>query len=88
MTNKRTQKPAAIKPLDGNPMDIDRGEDPRAKLVKQITLGFTLMGMAAAGHPADALTDAHIHYLSIYQFPDGSWKTTSYRPPEEYGRSS
>jgi ankyrin repeat protein len=49
------------------------------------TLGYTLMGMAAAGYPADALTDAHIHYLSIYQFPDGSWRTTSYRPPEEYG---
>ena len=49
------------------------------------TLGYTLMGMAAAGHPADALTDAHIHYLSVYQFPDGAWRTTSYRPPEEYG---
>jgi hypothetical protein len=49
------------------------------------TLGYTLMGMAAAGHQADALTDAHIHYLSIYQFPDGAWRTTSYRPPEEYG---
>src|SRR5467141_188879 len=49
------------------------------------TLGYTLMGMAAAGHPADALTDAHVHYLSIYQFPDGAWRTTSYRPPEEYG---
>jgi ankyrin repeat protein len=49
------------------------------------TLGFTLMGMAAAGYPADALTDAHIHYFSIYQLADGSWRTTSYRPPEEYG---
>lgn len=49
------------------------------------TLGYTLMGMAAAGFPADALTDAHIHYLSIYQLRDGSWRTTSYRPPEEYG---
>jgi ankyrin repeat protein len=49
------------------------------------TLGYTLMGMAAAGYPADALTDAHIHYLSIHQFPDGAWRTTSYRPPEEYG---
>ena len=48
------------------------------------TLGYTLMGMAAAGYPADALTDAHIHYLSMYQFPDGSWRTTSYRTPEEY----
>src|SRR5713101_5398442 len=35
------------------------------------TLGFTLMGMAAAGYPADALPHAHIHYLSIYQFPAG-----------------
>jgi ankyrin repeat protein len=49
------------------------------------TLGYTLMGMAAAGYPADALTDSHIHYLSIHQFPDGAWRTTSYRPPEEYG---
>jgi ankyrin repeat protein len=49
------------------------------------TLGYTLMGMAAAGYPANSLTDAHIHYLSIFQFPDGAWRTTSYRPPEEYG---
>jgi squalene-hopene/tetraprenyl-beta-curcumene cyclase len=49
------------------------------------TLGYTLIGMAAAGYPADALTDAHVHYLSIYQSPDGAWKTNSYRPPEEYG---
>jgi ankyrin repeat protein len=49
------------------------------------TLGYTLMGMAAAGYPADALTDAHIHYFSNYQLGDGSWRTTSYRPPEEYG---
>jgi ankyrin repeat protein len=49
------------------------------------TLGYTLMGMAAAGYPADAFTDSHIHYLSINQLSDGSWRTTSYRPPEEYG---
>jgi ankyrin repeat protein len=49
------------------------------------TLGYTLMGMAAAGYPADALTDSHIHYLSINQLSDGSWRTASYRPPEEYG---
>jgi ankyrin repeat protein len=48
------------------------------------TLGYTLMGMAAAGYAADALTDSHIHYLSIYQYPDGAWRTTSYRPPSEY----
>ncbi len=33
VTNKRTSKPAAIKPLDGAPMDIERGDDPRQKLV-------------------------------------------------------
>src|SRR2546427_9536022 len=33
------------------------------------TLGYTLMGMAAAGAPADALTDAHIHYMSLNQYP-------------------
>ncbi len=48
------------------------------------TLGYTLMGMAAARYPADALTDSHVHYLAIYQFPDGAWRTTSYRPPSEY----
>ena len=48
------------------------------------TLGYTLMGMAAAGYPADALTDAHIHYFSIHQSADGAWRNGSYRPPEEY----
>jgi len=48
------------------------------------TLGYTLMGMAAAGYPADALTDAHIHYFSIHQSADGSWRNGSYRPPAEY----
>lgn len=33
VTNKRTQKPATIKPLDGDPMEIERGEDPRTRLV-------------------------------------------------------
>jgi ankyrin repeat protein len=49
------------------------------------TLGYTLMGMAAAGYPSDALTDSHVHYLAVYQFPDGHWNTTSYRTPTEYG---
>jgi ankyrin repeat protein len=48
------------------------------------TIGYTLMGMAAAGYPADAETDAHVYYLAINQFPDGSWRLTSYRPPAEY----
>ena len=49
------------------------------------TLGYTLMGMAAAGAPADALTDAHIHYMSLNQYPDGAFRNSSYRPPTEYG---
>src|SRR5213594_2673580 len=49
------------------------------------TLGYTLMGMAAADAPADALTDAHIHFISINQHPDGAFRSASYRPPSEYG---
>ena len=48
------------------------------------TLGYTLMGMAAAGAPADALTDAHIHFMSLNQYPDGAFRNSSYRPPTEY----
>src|SRR5213594_1539973 len=47
------------------------------------TLGYTLMGMAAANAPADSLTDAHIHYMSLNQYPDGSFRNSSYRPPTE-----
>src|SRR5579871_612002 len=43
-----------------------------------------LIGMHAANYPANAFVDTHIQYLSIYQYPDGSWRTTSYRPPSEY----
>jgi ankyrin repeat protein len=48
------------------------------------TIGYTLMGMAAAGYEPDAETDSHVHYLLINQFPEGSWRLTSYRPPAEY----
>ena len=47
------------------------------------TLGYTLMGMAAAGAPADALSDAHLHFMSLNQYPDGSFRNSSYRPPTE-----
>src|SRR2546425_931101 len=49
------------------------------------TLGYTLMGMAAAGAAADALTDAHIHFMSLNQYLDGAFRNASYRPPSEYG---
>jgi hypothetical protein len=37
VTNKRTNKPAEIKPLDGEPMKIGPDEDPRDKLVEWMT---------------------------------------------------
>lgn len=52
------------------------------------TLGYTLMGMSAAAYPADALTDAHINYIATQQLPNGSWHTSSYRPPTEYSAIS
>lgn len=33
VTNKRTNQAAIMKPLDGEPMKLDRGDDPRQKLV-------------------------------------------------------
>ncbi|MBO0699798.1 MAG: DUF1553 domain-containing protein [Zavarzinella sp.] len=33
VNNKRTGKPAVVKPLDGEPMQFERGEDPRQRLV-------------------------------------------------------
>lgn len=48
------------------------------------TIGYTLAGMAAAGAPADALTDAHIHFITLNQYPDGAFRNLSYRPPLEY----
>src|SRR5205814_1167653 len=33
VVNKRTQQNAAIKPLDGKPLEVAAGEDPRQKLV-------------------------------------------------------
>jgi len=41
------------------------------------TLGYTLMGMPAAGAPADTLTDAHIHYMSLNQYPNGAFRNSS-----------
>lgn len=37
VANKRTNKPAAIKPLDGSPMEIPEDEDPRHKLAEWMT---------------------------------------------------
>jgi hypothetical protein len=37
--NKRTQKPAVIKPLDGEPMTVGAGDDPREKLADWLVDG-------------------------------------------------
>jgi ankyrin repeat protein len=37
------------------------------------TLTYSLLGLAAAGHPADATTDAMIVNLAWEQTPEGSW---------------
>ena len=49
------------------------------------TIGYVLMGLAAARHPAEPATDAQVRLLSLAQRPDGSW-STAYRPPSEASR--
>lgn len=47
------------------------------------TAGHILLGLAAAGHPPDANTDAIVHYLLKRQAADGHWNCSSDRPPSE-----
>ena len=47
------------------------------------TAGHILLGLAAAGHPPDANTDAIVHYLLKRQAEDGHWNCSSNRPPSE-----
>jgi ankyrin repeat protein len=44
---------------------------------------YSLVGFAAEDQPADALTDALVHYLVLHQHQDGCWPTEAYRPPED-----
>jgi ankyrin repeat protein len=46
------------------------------------TTGYILMGLGAAGHPADASTDALVRLLRRAQWPDGKW-VSPVRPPSE-----
>jgi squalene cyclase len=47
------------------------------------TVGYILLGMAAAGYPNDAVTDAWAKYVMSQQAPDGSWPCITLRPPLE-----
>jgi ankyrin repeat protein len=44
---------------------------------------YSLVGFEAEHRPADALTDALVHYLVLHQHQDGRWPTEAYRPPDD-----
>jgi ankyrin repeat protein len=50
-------------------------------VVDRLDPGYWLAGLAAAGHPANATTDALVHYLTLKQSDDGRWRASLYRPP-------
>jgi hypothetical protein len=50
-------------------------------VVDPLDPGYWLAGLAAAGRPADATTDALVHYLTLKQAADGRWRVGLYRPP-------
>jgi ankyrin repeat protein len=43
-----------------------------------------LIGMDAAGHRSDAMTDKFAYTLARYQYGDGRWVTKAARPPTDY----
>ncbi len=47
------------------------------------TFGYMLLGLAAAGHPRDDLTDAEAYLVAGNQTELGSWFSYSHRPPLE-----
>jgi N-acyl-D-amino-acid deacylase len=50
-----------------------------------LTVGYTQLGLAAAGYPADTLTATMTHWLLARQMSDGSWLGNGVnRPPLEY----
>ncbi len=50
-----------------------------------LTAGYTQLGMAAEGYPADTVTAIMTHWLMARQMPDGSWLGNGLnRPPLEY----
>ena len=50
-----------------------------------LTVGYTLLGLAAEGHAPDTVTAIMAHWLIARQMPDGSWLGNGLnRPPLEY----
>ncbi len=49
------------------------------------TKGYTLLGYAAQDLPADELTDAAVHHLSVIQGREGQWYNNLPRPPMQTG---
>jgi ankyrin repeat protein len=47
------------------------------------TISHLLLGLSAAGYPADAATDALAMFLVRQQFPDGHFRILVHRPPIE-----
>jgi len=47
------------------------------------TVSYLLLGIAAAGYPPDAATDAMAYYLLGRQSADGRWRIQTHRPPIE-----
>lgn len=53
---------------------------------RNTTVAYALFTLQAAGHPADATTDALVEFLLVHQAKDGSWPTVTRRPPSEGSR--
>ncbi len=50
-----------------------------------LMVGYTQLGLAAAGHPLDTVTAIMTHWVMARQMPDGSWLGNGLnRPPLEY----
>jgi ankyrin repeat protein len=47
------------------------------------SVGYILLGLAAANHPADEATDAMARFVKAQQYPDGGWRVFAHRPPIE-----
>lgn len=50
---------------------------------ESITVGYSLLGLAAENYPRDAATDAMARFVQLRQWPDGRWQVAAHRPPLE-----